>query len=289
VNWILDADIRSFFDEIDHGWMLRFLEHRIADRRLLALIRKWLKAGVVENGGRVASERGTPQGAVVSPLLANIYLHYVLDLWAHHWRTHCSLGDVVLVRYADDSVFGFENKKTAQRFLEALVERVARFGLSLNLDKTRLIEFGLFAEINRRRRGTDRPETFDFLGFTHCCGTSRQGKFRVIRLTVKKRMRATLAAIRETLMRKRHEPVSVTGSWLKRVVQGYFNYHAVPTNLIRLVFAARSVALGGTPCCEEASGIAGAGDRFNRLAARFVPYPRKLHDYPERRFHASRP
>jgi group II intron reverse transcriptase/maturase len=206
VNWILDSDIRSFFDEIDHDWMLKFLEHRIADRRLVALIRKWLKAGVIDNGSRVASERGTPQGAVVSPLLANIYLHYVLDLWAHQWRKKRAAGDVILVRYADDSVFGFENKKTSQRFLQDMRERFAKFGLTLNLDKTRLIEFGRFAVVDRQCRGQGRPETFDFLGFTHCCGVDRRGRFQLVRLTAKKRMRTTLAAIREALMRRRHEP-----------------------------------------------------------------------------------
>lgn len=287
VNWILDSDIRSFFDEIDHGWMLKFLEHRIADRRLLALIRKWLKAGVIDNGSRLASERGTPQGAVVSPLLANIYLHYVLDLWAHQWRKHAA-GDVILVRYADDSVFGFEDKKTAQRFLQAMRERFAKFGLSLNLDKTRLIEFGRFAVIDRQRRGQGRPETFDFLGFTHCCGTDLRGRFQLVRLTAKKRMRATLAAIREALMRRRHESVSAIGAWLSRVVQGYFNYHAVPTNLKRLDgFRSEVCRAWRHALLRRSQRHRLRWDRFNRLAARFIPYPRKLHPYPEQRFYTS--
>jgi RNA-directed DNA polymerase len=290
VNWILDSDIRSFFDEIDHGWMLKFLEHRIADRRLLLLIRKWLKAGVVENGRRIAGERGTPQGSVASPLLANIYLHYVLDLWAHHWRKKHAFGDVIILRYADDSVFGFENKKTAQRFLQAMSERLAKFGLTLNLDKTRLIEFGRFAAIDRRRRGQGRPETFDFLGFTHCCGKNRKGQFRVVRLTVKKRMRATLAVIRATLMRRRHEPVPVIGQWLNRVVQGYFNYHAVPTNLVRLDgFRGEVCRAWRHALLRRSQRHRLCWDRFNRLATRFLPYPRKLHEYPEQRFHASSP
>lgn len=290
VNWILDTDIRSFFDEIDHGWMLKFLGHRIADRRLVALIRKWLKAGVIENGCRTASERGTPQGAVVSPLLANIYLHYALDLWAHHWRKKQAFGDAILVRYADDSVFGFENKKTAQRFLQAMSERFAKFGLNLNLDKTRLIEFGRFAAVDRQRRGEGRPETFDFLGFTHCCGTNRQGQFRVVRLTARKRMRATLAAIRAALMQRRHESISVIGPWLNRVVQGYFNYHAVPTNLVRLDgFRSEVCRAWRHALLRRSQRHRWCWDRFNRLATRFLPYPRKLHDYPEQRFHASRP
>ena len=290
VNWILDSDIRSFFDEIDHGWMLKFLEHRIADRRVLSLIRKWLKAGVVENGRRIAAERGTPQGSVASPLLANIYLHYVLDLWAHQWRKKHADGDAIILRYADDSVFGFENKRTAQRFLQAMAERFAKFGLTLNLDKTRLIEFGRFAAINRRRRGQGRPETFDFLGFTHCCGTNRQGRFQVIRLTAKKRMRTTLAAIRAELMRRRHEPVSVVGPWLNRVVQAYFNYHAVPMNLMRLDgFRSEVCRAWRHALLRRSQRHRLCWDRFNRLATRFLPYPRKLHPLPDLRFHASRP
>ena len=288
VNWILDTDIRSFFDEIDHGWMLKFLEHRIADRRLLALIRKWLKAGVIDNGRRVASERGTPQGAVVSPLLANIYLHYVLDLWAHQWRKKHAAGDVILVRYADDSVFGFEDKKSAQRFLQAMSERFVKFGLTLNLGKTRLVEFGRFAVVDRQRRGQGRPETFDFLGFTHCCGVDRRGRFQLVRLTAKKRMRATLAAIREALMRRRHEPVSIIGAWLSRVVQGYFNYHAVPTNLMRLDgFRSEVCRAWRHALLRRSQRHRLRWDRFNRLATRFIPYPRKLHPYPEQRFYAS--
>lgn len=290
VNWILDADIRSFFDEIDHDWMLRFLEHRIADRRLLSLLRKWLKAGVVENGCRVAAERGTPQGAVVSPLLANIYLHYALDLWAHHWRKQQAGGDVIVVRYADDSVFGFQSEKMARRFLHDMQERFAKFGLTLHPDKTRLIEFGRFAAENRRHRGQGHPETFDFLGFTHCCGTDRQGRFQVVRLTVKKRMRATLAAIRATLMRRRHERTAHVGKWLNRVVQGYFNYHAVPSNLGRLEgFRSEVCRAWRHALLRRSQRHRLSWERFNRLVHRFVPHCRKLHPYPEERFHASRP
>lgn len=189
VNWILDADIAAFFDEIDHDWMLKFLEHRIADQRLLRLICKWLKAGVIEDGRRVGATKGTPQGAVISPLLANIYLHYALDLWAQQWRGRQARGKVTIVRYADDSVIGFEKADDARRFLAAMQERMGKFGLTLNAKKTRLIEFGRYAANNRKRRGQGKPETFDFLGFTHCCSTTRQGLFQVRRLTVKKRMR----------------------------------------------------------------------------------------------------
>jgi len=187
VDWIVDADIRSFFDEIDHDWMIRFLEHRIADQRILRLIRKWLEAGVIEDGKRIPALRGTPQGAVASPPLANIYLHYVFDLWILHWRKQPGRGAVIVLRYVEDSVVGFDNVRTARAFLDCLRERLAKFGLTLHPDKTRLIEFGRFAAERRRARGQGRPETFDFLGFTHCCGTDQQGKFQVVRLTAKKR------------------------------------------------------------------------------------------------------
>ena len=207
IGWILDADISAYFDSIDHDWMLKFLQHRIADKRVLRLIKKWLKAGVIEDGRRTASERGTPQGAVISPLLANIYLHYVFDTWAQHWRKHHARGDVIMVRYADDSVLGFQFEGQAKRFLEAMRERFDKFGLELHPQKTRLIEFGRYAAQRRKNRGLGRPETFDFLGFTHCCSKTRQGRFKILQLTIKKRLRATLVAIREALKRKRHDPV----------------------------------------------------------------------------------
>lgn len=290
VNWIVDADIRSFFDEIDHAWMVRFLEHRIADQRIVRLIRKWLKAGVIEDGKRVPAQRGTPQGAVISPLLANIYLHYAFDLWVQYWRQQPERGDVIVVRYADDSVVGFEKVGTARLFLEDLQKRLAKFGLSLHPDKTRLIEFGRYAVERRRNRGQGRPDTFDFLGFTHCCGTTQQGGFQVVRLTALKRMRATLAAIREKLYQRRHEPVPVVGAWLQRVLQGYFAYYAVPTNLFRLSGFRTEV------CRAWRHALLRRGQRhrlnwsrFNRLALAYVPSCRVLHPYPERRFYASRP
>ena len=290
VNWILDADIRAFFDELDHEWLLRFLEHRIADRRILRLIRKWLRAGVIEDGRRVLVERGTPQGAVVSPLLANIYLHYVLDLWVQQWRQQPGVGDLIVVRYADDSVFGFEREETAQRFLAALQERLARFGLALHPEKTRLIEFGRFAARNRDARGQDGPETFDFLGFTHCCGRTRRGRFQVVRLAAKKRMRATLHALHEVLLRRRHEPIKAVGDWLRRVVQGYFNYHAVPTNLHRLRgFRSEVCRLWRQTLQRRSQRPRMPWDRFRHFAHCFIPYCRTLHPYPEARFYASRP
>ena len=220
---------------LDHGWMMRFLEHRIGDRRILRLVRNWLKAGFIdEQGRRVPGDRGTPQGAVISPLLANIYLHYVHDLWAHQWRRRHARGQVILVRYADDSVYGFQHEAQARRFLADLRERLEHFELELHPEKTRLIEFGRYAASNRKRQGVGKPETFDFLGFTHICGTTRKGRFAIVRLTVKKRMRATLTAIRERLRDQRQAPIPEQGHWLGRVLRGYFNYHAVPGNLKRL-------------------------------------------------------
>jgi group II intron reverse transcriptase/maturase len=290
VNWILDADIRSFFDEIDHEWMLRFLEHRIADGRILSLIRKWLKAGVIENGCRLPAVKGTPQGAVISPLLANIYLHYAFDQWVQHWRKQPGRGTVIVVRYADDSVMGFETAHAARQFLDEVRERFAKFGLALHPDKTRLFEFGRFASDRRRRRGQERPETFDFLGFTHCCGTDRQGRFQVIRVTSKKRMRATLTAIRDTLHRRRHEPVPVIGAWLTRVLSGYFEYHAVPTNLKRLEGFRTEVCRAWRHALLRRSQRHRLNwERFNRLTRKYVPPCRVRHPYPEERLLVSRP
>ena len=288
VNWILDADIEAFFDEIDHDWMLKFLEHRIADKRVIALIRKWLEAGVIEDGRRKAATKGVPQGAVISPLLANIYLHYVQDQWTQQWRGRQARAKMIVVRYADDSVFGFKDADDARQFQGALQERLAKFGLSLNAKKTRLIEFGRFAAGNCKRRGLGKPQTFDFLGFTHCCSTSRQGRFQVLRLTVKKRMRAAVKDIRATLMRRRHEPVAVVGKWLNRVVQGYINYHAVPGNLYRLGGMCKDICWAWRHALMRRSQRPRMPwSRFSRIAKRFMPPLRNLHPYPEKRFFAS--
>lgn len=288
INWILDADIRSFFDEIDHEWMLRFLEHRIADGRVIRLIRKWLTAGVVEDGKRVASVRGTPQGAVISPLLANIYLHYALDLWAHQWRQrHHTAGDVIIVRYADDSVMGFQYEGTARRFLADMRKRLAKFKLELHPDKTRLISFGRYAAQRCRERGTGRPETFDFLGFTHCCGRY-SGGFKIVRLTIKKRMRATLAALRETLMRRRHEPIPVLGRWLGRLVRGYFNYYAVPGNMCRLISFRTEVGRAWRHALMRRSQRHRLPwSRFSRLIMKYLPRCRVVHPLPSERFYVN--
>lgn len=285
IGWILDADISAYFDTIGHEWMLKFLQHRIADKRILRLIKKWLKAGVIEDGKRIASERGTPQGAVISPLLANIYLHYVFDIWAHHWREHHARGDVIMVRYADDSVIGFQHEEEAGQFLEAMRERFAKFGLALHPQKTRLIEFGRYAEQRRKERGLGRPETFDFLGFTHCCSKTRQGGFKILRLTVKKRLRATLAAIRDKLVKKRHEPIKQVGAWLKRVIRGHFNYHAVPDNLKRLKGFRHAVCrMWFKQLRRRSQQDKMTWERFDRFAKQYIPCPLRVHPYPPERF-----
>src|SRR6266536_2468485 len=230
VNWVLDADIRDFFGQLDHSWLRRFLGHRIADKRILRLIDKWLAAGVVEDGQWSQAMDGAPQGASASPLLANVYLHHVFDLWADWWRRRHARGDVIIVRFADDITIGFEYEEDAQRFLTALRERFAKFGLELHPDKTRLIEFGRRAARDRAARGLGKPETFAFLGFTHICGKSKSGRFWLRRVTITKRMRAKLREVNDQLKRRRHQPVPVQGQWLRSVVQGHLAYYAVPGN-----------------------------------------------------------
>ncbi len=244
VNYVLDADIQGFFDNLDHRWLIQFVEHRVADPRILRLIQKWLKAGVMEEGKRSEVQTGSPQGSVISPLLANIYLHYSFDLWVNVWRRKYAQGEVVVIRFADDTIVGFQYQTDADHFLENLRERLGKFGLELHPDKTRRIEFGRFAEQNRERRGEGRPETFDFLGFTHISGKNGLGRFMVRRTTIRKRMRAKLRQIKQQLRERMHDPVPQTGQWLQSIVQGYFNYYAVPGNLTSLgVFRDRVLAL----------------------------------------------
>ncbi len=269
---------------------MRFVEHRIADPRVLRLIRRWLGAGVVEEGVRSRTKVGTPQGAVVSPLLANIYLHYVFDLWVHRWRKQHARGDMIVVRYADDTVVGFERREEAEAFLAALQDRLQKFGLALHGDKTRLIEFGRFAADHRARRGESKPETFDFLGFTHICGRAKNGRFIVRRLTVAKRLRATLHAIRDALMRRRHGPVDEVGRWLQRIVRGYFNYHAVSGNLDRLQGFRSAVARHWLHALRRRSQRRRMPwARFRRWVNRWLPYPRLVHPSPFKRFDATHP
>jgi RNA-directed DNA polymerase len=290
VNYVLDADIRGFFDNLDKSWLIKFVAHRVADSRILRLIQKWLKAGVMEGGKWSETKTGSPQGAVISPTLANIYLHYVFDLWVEVWRNKYAQGDVVVVRYADDIIFGFQHQAEADRFLENFRERLGKFGLELHPDKTRRIEFGRFAEQNRKRRGEAKPETFDFLGFTHISGKTRNGKFTVKRQTIGKRMRAKVREIKPQLRERMHDPVEQTGKWLKSVVQGYFNYYAVPGNIYSLgAFRERVTRLWRRTLVCRSQKHRPNWDRIHRLAERWIPRPCVLHPYPDRRFAATHP
>jgi RNA-directed DNA polymerase len=290
VNWILDGDIRGFFDHLSHEWMMKFVQHRVADKRVLRLIGKWLKAGVSEEGTWSESKAGTPQGAVISPLLANVYLHYVFDLWVEAWRRKVASGEVVVVRYADDLVVGFEQRKDAERFLREFQERLAQFALQLHPEKTRLIEFGRYAQANRQRRGEGKAETFTFLGFTHYCATNAQGHFFIRRKTLPQRMRATLQVIKAKLRRRMHEPVSVVGKWLQRVVSGYYQYHAVPDNLRALGrFRNRLCTLWRAILGRRSQRSRPSWDRIRPTFDRWVPRPVALHPYPSVRFDATYP
>ncbi len=291
VNWVLDADIRGFFDQMSHEWTMKFVQHRVADPRILRLIQKWLKAGVSEDGKWSETKLGTPQGAVISPLLANVYLHYVLDLWIEVWRKKVAEGDVIVVRYADDVVLGFERRAEAERFLNEFRERLAKFGLELHPEKTRLIEFGRFAAQNRKRRGQGKPETFTFLGFTHYCGKRRNdGAFIVWRETAKKRLVAKLKAIKVELKHRRHEPIPAVGAWLRRLTSGYFQYHAVPGNLPRLhVFRWRLRWVWWRALSRRSQRCTISWARLQRLVERWIPVPHVLHPYPMQRFDASHP
>jgi RNA-directed DNA polymerase len=285
VNWVLDADIRDFFTNLDQSWLGRFLEHRIADPRVLRLIRKWLGAGVVENGSWSETTQGSPQGASVSPLLANVYLHYVFDLWADWWRRRHARGDMIIVRFADDFIVGFEHQGDAKQFLRDLRERFAKFSLELHPDKTRLIEFGRFAAARRAARGLGKPETFDFLGFTHICGKTRAGRFWLRRTTISKRLRAKLHEVKDELKRRRHEPVPEQGRWLASVVRGHLAYYAVPGNM-RAVNAFRTQATRHwcTALRSRSQRHRLPWTRMNRLASRWIPPARILHPYPDERF-----
>jgi group II intron reverse transcriptase/maturase len=287
VNWVLDADIRDFFTRLDQGWLEKFLEHRIADRRVLRLIQKWLRAGVIEDGEWSKTEEGTAQGASVSPLLANVYLHYVFDLWADQWRRRHARGDVIFARFADDYVAGFEHREDAERFLADLRERFARFGLELHPGKTRLIEFGRFAARDRKRRGDSKPGTFEFLGFTHICGKDRHGRFKLKRITSKKKMRAKLKSVKAELRRRMHHPIPEQGRWLARVLAGHYNYYAVPDNSMAL----RAFRFGVIWHWRQALRLRSqksqiTWERVRRLADRWLPQPRILHPWPSVRFDA---
>ena len=288
VNWVLDADIRDFFTNLDHGWLNKFLEHRIADKRVLRLINKWLAAGVIENEEWTRSDEGTPQGASVSPLLANVYLHYVFDLWADHWRKRNAHGDVIIVRFADDFIVGFEHEQDARRFWADLGERFAKFGLELHPDKTRLIEFGRDAAGNRAASGLGKPETFDFLGFTHICAKSRSGWFWVKRITISKRMRAKLQAVKDQLKRRRHQPIPVLGQWLRSVLQGHMNYYAVPGNSEAVEEFRTQLARHWFKALRRRSQRTRLNwTRMNKIVTRWLPRVRIKHPFPEKRLTAT--
>jgi group II intron reverse transcriptase/maturase len=290
VNFIFDADVRSFFDEVSQSWLIRFVEHRVGDPRIIRLIRKWLKAGVLEDGVVTVSDKGTGQGAVISPLLANVYLHYVFDLWAERWRRCEATGDMVIVRYADDLVVGFEHETDARRFWDAMRNRLEEFSLSLHPDKTRLIEFGRHAADRRARRGLGKPETFNFLGFTFICGHSRSGKFLLKRKTRRDRMRAKLREIKEELRRRMHQPIPEQGRWLAQVVRGFFAYHAVPTNFSALsAFHHHIKRLWLRTLRRRSQKDRTTWERIKKIAADYLPKPRTLHPWPQQRFAVKHP
>jgi len=290
VSYVLDADIRSFFDEISQQWLIRFLEHRIGDRRIIRLIQKWLKAGVLEDGVVSVSDKGTGQGSVISPLLANIYLHYALDLWAERWRRREATGDMIIVRYADDFIIGFQHESDARRFLEEMRKRLGEFALSLHPEKTRLIEFGRFAAERRKRCGLGKPDIFNFLGFTFICGKTRTGQFQIKRKSRADRMRAKLREIKVMLRRCMHQPISEQGKWLGQVIRGYFNYHAVPTNGRALdVFRHRISDLWRRMLQCRSQKDRTTWKRMTQLVDAWLPKPHILHPWPSIRFAVTHP
>ena len=286
INWMLDCDVQSFFDKVSRDWLIRFVEHRIGDRRIIRLIAKWLTAGVLEDGRMIETEEGTPQGAVISPLLANIYLHHVYDQWAHQWRQRCATGDVIVVRYADDAIVGFEHRHEAEQFLADLKARLARFGLNLHSDKTRLIEFGRYAIANRHARGLGKPETFDFLGFKHYCGTRRDGSGFVLgRKPIAKRMRTKLREIKEQLMATRHDGIDGQGKWLAQVLRGWMAYYAVPMSGSAIsAFRHHMIERWHGALMRRSQRRRLTWTRMKTIADRYLPFPRILHPWPEKRF-----
>ena len=287
VNYVLDADISDFFSKLDQAWLKKFLEHRIADKRVLRLIDKWLAAGVIEDGKWSETTEGSPQGASVSPLLANVYLHYVFDRWVRQWRKRHARGDMVAIRFADDFVVGFQHLGDAKRFLSDLRERFAKFNLELHPDKTRLIEFGRYAASDRKKRGLSKPETFDFLGFTHVCGKTKDGRFWLRRITIKKRMRAKLKQVRAELRRRRHLPIPVQGRWLASVVRGHLAYYAVPGNIDAVrAFRDQVRRHWRETLLRRSQRSRMTWERFNRIGNRWLPPARIVHPQPNVRFDA---
>jgi len=284
VNWVLDLDIRSFFDRISHEQLIKLIRHRIADRRVVRLIQKWLNAGVLEDGEWKRMQEGTPQGGSASPLLANIYLHYALDLWVQSWRRKRTGEDVIVVRYADDVVMGFQRKSVAQQFWEELKQRMRKFGLELHPEKTRLLEFGRYAVERRRKRGQGKPETFNFLGFTHICGETGRGQFSVLRQTNRKRMQAKLEEVKAELRRRMHDPIPEVGKWLRSVVSGHMHYYGVPSNGPALyTFRWKVGRLWHRVLSRRSQKGRVLWDRMRRLIAHWLPPVRTVHPYPSQR------
>jgi RNA-directed DNA polymerase len=285
VNWVLDLDIKGFFDGISHEWLVKFVEHRVADRRVVRLIQKWLNAGVLEEGKRIRMEMGTPQGGSASPLLANVYLHYVFDLWVQAWRRKRAHGDMIIVRFADDIVLGFQAKSEADQFRAELTERMRKFNLELHPEKTRLLEFGPFAIDNRKKRGKGKPETFNFLGFTHICAKKRSnGMFTVVRQTIRKRLQAKLNEVKAELQRRMHDPIPEQGQWLQAVVRGHIQYYGVPMNAPALhLFRFQVGRLWHRALSRRSQNGRVLWDRMRRLITRWLPPARVCHPYPLRR------
>ena len=286
VSWVLDADIRSFFDTIDHEWMRKFIEHRIGDTRLVRLLLKWLHAGVMEDGKLQDVEKGTPQGGVISPLLANIYLHYALDLWVQDWRKKHARGEIYVVRYADDFVLCFQYEREARTMRSALAERLAKFGLELHVEKTRVIRFGRFALDDCERDGRTRPETFDFLGFTHIEGRNRAGKPTLLRRTSRKKRKAKLGALLPEIRRRRHRPVHEQQRWLSSVLRGHYQYYGVPTNYRALASYFYTVESQWHRSLQRRSqrGHWTAEERQRFRQRRPLPAPSIRHPWPSQRF-----
>jgi len=291
VNWIIDADIRGFFDNISHEWLMKFMEHRIADKRMLRLLKKWLRAGVAEDGEWSPTKVGTPQGAVISPLFANVFLHYVVDLWINDWRKRQAQGEVIIVRYADDFVIGFREESDARKCLAVLGDRLAKFGMELYREKTRLIEFGRYAEERRAKRGDGPPETFDFLGFTHISGKTRRGDFTIHRKTSRKKFQAKLAELKETLTRRRHDDLARVGEWLRSVYRGWCQYYAVPGNSTRLQQFRDAIQVIWLRIIRRRSqrGRRLTWEKFSKLSRRWLPTPKIIHPYPNVRFACQHP
>jgi RNA-directed DNA polymerase len=284
VSWVLDVDLRAFFDSLSQEWLVKFIEHRIGDRRVVRLIQKWLRAGVLEEGKLTVSEEGTPQGGSASPLLANVYLHYAFDQWTQVWQRKIARGEMLVVRYADDIVVGFQKKAEAERFLRELKERMRKFQLELHPEKTRLVEFGRFAAQNRKERGEGKPETFNFLGFTHICGSNRKGRFTVQRQTIRKRMQAKLKAISLELRKRMHDSLEEVGQWLRAVVSGHYRYYGVPTNRSALhSFQEQVSRLWRRALGRRSQQGYVTWKRMRRLIARWLPPPQLYHPFPSRR------